>query len=189
MLLDGRLNTQRLLAEPLRREHLPLYCRLFQNEQVMATLSDDGLPAAPEAIAHWLEQSVAHWERHGWGLWLLCDCGGQFVGRAGLRWTTVEGADEVELAYALMPEFWNLGLATEIARASVRLAFEQLGLAGIFAFTLPTNIASLRVMQKAGLRHERHFVHAGRPHLLFRMYRQDHERLRRDADGGSTGSQ
>ena len=39
------------------------------------------------------------------------------------------GALEVELAYALMSEYWGQGLATEMSRSIVTLGFEQLGLA------------------------------------------------------------
>jgi ribosomal-protein-alanine N-acetyltransferase len=54
---------------------------------------------------------------------------GRFVGRGGLRHVYVGGHDEVELAYALMAAFWGRGLATEMARAIVTVAFEHLGMA------------------------------------------------------------
>ena len=59
------------------------------------------------------------------------------------------------------------GPATELAQASVDVAFDELGLREVVAFTLPDNVASRRVMEKAGLRYEREIVHVGLPHVLY----------------------
>jgi [ribosomal protein S5]-alanine N-acetyltransferase len=73
-----------------------------------------------------------------------------------------------------MAEFWNKGVATEIATVSLKVAFERIGIGNIVAFTLPTNWASRRVMEKVGLRYERDIVHAGRSHVLYRIKRERH---------------
>src|SRR3712207_7252726 len=46
--------------------------------------------------------------------------------------------------------------------AILEVAFESLGLTDLVCFTLTTNRASQRVMEKAGFGHEREVVHAGR---------------------------
>jgi ribosomal-protein-alanine N-acetyltransferase len=66
-------------------------------------------------------------------------------------------------------ERWGEGLATEVARELVRVAFDDVGLPDVVAFTLPTNVASQRVMQKAGLELERDIVWADLPHVLYRL--------------------
>ena len=80
-----------------------------------------------------------------------------------------ENGYEVEVAYALRVESWGNGLATEMARAAVQVAFANLGLPDLVAFTLPTNVASRRVMEKAGFAFERDVVHADMPHVLYRL--------------------
>ena len=113
--------------------------------------------------------NVKHWADHGFGMWMLRDAATRAViGRAILRHLDVEGVDEVEVGYGFMPEYWGRGLATEIARILVRMGLEQLGLATLVAITTPANLASQRVMTKAGLAFERGIVHAGVPHVLFR---------------------
>ena len=52
---------------------------------------------------------------------------------------------------------WGRGLATEGARALVRLAFEEFGTERVFAETMTVNAGSRRVLEKAGLRHVRTF--------------------------------
>jgi RimJ/RimL family protein N-acetyltransferase len=81
----------------------------------------------------------------------------------------VDGVPEVELGYALLPEFWNRGLATELSRVSVAQGFVRLGLSDIVGFALPGNRGSRRVMEKTGLQYERDVTHAGAPHVLYRL--------------------
>jgi [ribosomal protein S5]-alanine N-acetyltransferase len=73
-----------------------------------------------------------------------------------------------------MASFWGSGLATEMAGAILTVAFEHLGLADVVAFTLTTNQASRRVMEKVGCQFEREIVHAGLPHVLYRIKREEY---------------
>lgn len=159
--------TPRLIALRLVPSDLVDCCRMNRNEQVRATL---GGVLTDEQSREWLERNLAHWDRYGFGVYFLHDASGQFVGRAGLRHADVEGmGDKVEVLYALMPEFWGQGLATEIARACIRLGFDELGLPEIVGFTLTTNLASQRVLEKSGLCYEGDILHAGLPHRLYRI--------------------
>ena len=126
-------------------------------------------PFGSADAAQWLESDVQHWRAHGFGPWLVFDrAGGGFVGRAGLRWTEVEGERVIELAWALLPEWWARGLATEAAVAAIGEARER-GIERLVAFTLIANVASRRVMDKAGLRFVREIEHAGLPHVLYEL--------------------
>ena len=140
----------------------------------MGTLAPAGAPndgvVSDEETQRFLRRHLDHWDRYGYGLWAFRDReDDRFVGRAGLYNTHVGGSDEVELAYALMAEYRNRGLATEMAEAILGVAFERLGMADVVCFTLTTNRASQRVMEKAGFEYERDVVHAGLPHVLYRI--------------------
>ena len=52
---------------------------------------------------------------------------------------------------------WGKGYATEGSRALIELAFRELGARRVYATTMSVNIASRRVMEKAGLRFVRTF--------------------------------
>ena len=52
----------------------------------------------------------------------------------------------------LLPDAWGHGFATEGASALARHGLERLGLYRIIGLTHPDNVASQRVLQKAGLR-------------------------------------
>jgi RimJ/RimL family protein N-acetyltransferase len=111
-----------------------------------------------------------HWEQHGFGFWSARDPQtGRFVGRGGLRQALIDDVTEIEVGYGLMSEFWGRGLATELANECVRVAFAEIGMPELVCFTLTTNLASRRVMEKAGFRYERDFVYADWPHILCRQ--------------------
>jgi [ribosomal protein S5]-alanine N-acetyltransferase len=163
-----RLETPRLVCERLRMEHLPEISPLLRDPQVAGWLWPHGEPSEQDVIDG-TRQKEDHWERYGFGMWLLRDSRtGETVGWGGLQWTYVAELDEVEVAWAITPQRWRQGLATELARAAIAAAFGPLELREIIAFTLPNNIASRRVMEKAGFIYERDIVHALLPHVLYR---------------------
>jgi [ribosomal protein S5]-alanine N-acetyltransferase len=165
MTLDS-FSTTRLVAEPLTGAHLPDLRRMDQSELFMARLGEVRDEAGTAAYLAW---NLEHWAEYGFGLWMLRDAAtGAMVGRAVLRHLDVEGVDEVEVGYGLLPEVWGRGLATEVTLACVRIGRDRLGLESIVAITLPGHAASQRVMLKAGLVYERDIVHAGLPYVLFR---------------------
>jgi RimJ/RimL family protein N-acetyltransferase len=176
MQLIETFHTNRLIADRLRLDDYADLCRMHQDSKVMATLAGT---RSDDWTQQFLHREVTHWEHHGFGLWMFRDkINGQFVGRGGLRNTHVGGNDEIELAYSLMSEFWGKGLATEMAEASLKVGFEQLGLADVVCFTMTTNRASQRVMEKVGFKYERDIVHADLPHVFYRITAEQWKRDR-----------
>jgi ribosomal-protein-alanine N-acetyltransferase len=140
---------------------------LHSNVETMATL---GGVRTREETQHFLDMLAGHWDEHGFGYWMAYDrATGRFAGRGGLRRVVLDAQREVEVGYALLPEFWGRGLATELARESIRVAFQELHLPALVCFTLTTNHASERVMQKAGFRYAGPITWANRPHVLYRL--------------------
>lgn len=157
---------RRLLGERLTVSHLPVLRRMHSDTRVMQPLG--GVRSDRETVAY-LENNLAHWDEHGFGIWILREAdGGRIVGRAGLRHRLVNETAEVELVYALLPEYWGRGLATEAARACVTIGREWMGLPSIVALIHPDHVASRRVTEKSALVPERTVVQAGIAHLLYR---------------------
>ncbi len=75
---------------------------------------------------------------------------GEQIGFAGLKY--LEELGEVDVAFRLIRTHWGLGLATEAALASVRFGFADVDLKRIIGLVMPENIASVRVLEKTGLR-------------------------------------
>lgn len=154
-----RLTTARLTGEALVPAHSTELAALLSDPLVAATLSPTGLPPAPGASPEELALKAAHWREHGFGLWLLRDrATGAMLGRGGLQHTFIEGIDGVELAWAIVPARWREGLSTELALACIEIAFEDLGMPHVIAYTRLENIASRGVMEKVGMSPERELV-------------------------------
>lgn len=168
----GRVETVRMVGVRPRAEHGPDVVALWRHPRVIPTLwpTSDGPTEAEVLAMH--DRAIEHWRRHGFGTWILRDRETDaMVGRGGLQHTHVAGRDEVEAAWAIVPERWGQGLATELARKSADVAFTVLGLKEVVAFTLPHNAASRRVMEKTGFVYEQETEHAGLPHVLYRLRR------------------
>ena len=164
-----RIETARMAAERLQPEHAAELTALMVDPRVARTLSPHEGPRNEAQVREIVARQAGAWERDGFGMWLLRDrAGGQVLGRGGLQHTCATGPDEVEVGWALIPERWGRGLATELALASLAVAYDDLDLDSVIAYTLAGNRASRRVMEKAGFEYERDFEHVSLPHVVYR---------------------
>lgn len=77
---------------------------------------------------------------------------GEVAGVAGIQPQDKSG--EYEFAWWIWKDYWNRGLATEAAEALKCHAFEVMRLPRVVAIADVPNLASIRVMQKIGMRSE-----------------------------------
>jgi RimJ/RimL family protein N-acetyltransferase len=68
-------------------------------------------------------------------------------------------ANDTELGYRLKQAFWKKGYATEGSRSLIIKGFTQLGVQRVASTALAANIASTRVMEKAGLKFQKRFLY------------------------------
>jgi RimJ/RimL family protein N-acetyltransferase len=151
---DFRLETPRLILRRQVPEDLDDLWALYSDPEVTRFIPD--APRTREEA-----QAELEWHMHGQpqdrrlGLWAtVLKENGRFIGRCGLLPWTIEGRNEVEVAYALARGQWGKGLATEAARAILAYGFEQLGLPRLVSLIDPENSASQRVAEKTGMRLE-----------------------------------
>jgi RimJ/RimL family protein N-acetyltransferase len=78
---------------------------------------------------------------------------GTLIGNVGLRQST-PAAQEAEIGYEIAPTSWGCGYATEAARAMLTFGFSTGGLQRIHAYCIAENVASVRVLEKLGMRYE-----------------------------------
>lgn len=163
-----RVVTPRLECERLRSGHADELCRLLLDPAVARTTWSFAHPPSADDVATSLAAKIEHWERHGFGLWLLRDRHtGEMVGRGGLQHTYATNLNAVEAAWTIAPQRWGQGLATEMARAALSIAFAHLRLLEVVALTRPDNLASRRVMEKAGFGYQRDIELGGLVYVLY----------------------
>jgi RimJ/RimL family protein N-acetyltransferase len=94
----------------------------------------------------------------GFGVWATIERStGEFVGWFEFYPRKDVVPEEVELGYRLRRSAWGKGYATEGSRALIRKGFTELGVQRVVAETMAVNLASRRVMEKAGLTYVRTF--------------------------------
>jgi ribosomal-protein-alanine N-acetyltransferase len=102
------------------------------------------------------------------GLWAtIHKATGQFIGRCGLLPWTIDGRDEVEVAYLIDKDYWGQGLGTEAAQAILDYGFGPLGLSRLICLPERENLASIKVAEKIGMRFEREGEDEKGPFLLY----------------------
>ncbi len=114
-------------------------------EHLGAEATDD--PAATDAT---LERWERHWTEHGFGSLAAEDrATGALVGRSGPQYHRA-WPDDPEVGWAVDPELWGRGIATEMGGACVGWALGALGFGRVVSITTEENVASRRVMAKLG---------------------------------------
>jgi RimJ/RimL family protein N-acetyltransferase len=146
------LETDRLLLRKYVEEDAAAFLELNSDPEVLRFVPDAALLDIEQARQILVDHPMADYQKHGFGRGAcILKSTGQQIGFAGLKY--LEELGEVDVAYRLLPAYWGRGLATEAALASVRYGFDQLGLNRIIGMAMPENIASIRVLAKAGLRY------------------------------------
>jgi len=91
--------------------------------------------------------------RIGFQLAIVLPATGQLIGNSGIRMAEAN-ATEGDIGYELSPAHWGRGYATEAAGAMIDFGFRELMLHRIFASCVAENDASVRVLEKLGMRRE-----------------------------------
>jgi [ribosomal protein S5]-alanine N-acetyltransferase len=156
------LRTARLALREFTLADLDALMDVFGDAEVMRY--GDGVQCRAWVQA-WIERC-----RIGYGAghapWAVDVCASDVtIGYCGLTAIPdLAGRDEIELGYRLARQSWGHGYATEAARAVIEYALRDIGLARVVARVDPGNTASVRVVEKIGMRHERDVLLPGYTH-------------------------
>jgi ribosomal-protein-alanine N-acetyltransferase len=146
------LETDRLLLREYVEEDAEALFKLNSDPKVLRFLPDERLLNVEQARQILIDHPIADYRKYGFGRGAcILKSTGEQIGFAGLKY--LEELGEVDVAFRLMPTHWGQGLATEASLASVRFGFADLGLKRIIGLVTPENIASVRVLEKTGLRY------------------------------------
>jgi ribosomal-protein-alanine N-acetyltransferase len=146
------LETDRLLLRQYVEEDAEAFFKLNSDPEVLRFVPDKRLLNVEQARQILIDHPIADYRKYGFGRGAcILKSTGEQIGFAGLKY--LEELGEVDVAFRLMRTHWGWGLATEAALASVRFGFADLDLKRIIGLVMPENIASVRVLEKAGLRY------------------------------------
>ena len=127
--------------------------RLFSDPRVMRYWSRGPMDGISEAYEY-ARSIVEGFEKRTLLNWIIADAvSDAMIGTTSLYEINPQHA-RAGLGYALMPEFWGKGLATEAATLAISYGFLELGLHRIEADTEPNNVRSNRVLETLGFQRE-----------------------------------
>jgi ribosomal-protein-alanine N-acetyltransferase len=146
--MSPTLLTPRLELRAFRPDDLDALAAIYADPEVMRYIRG-GVAEGPrtrEQTAASMDAYTAEWEQHGYGVWAVINSAdGQLLGVCGF-------VARAEIGYILGRAAWGKGIATEAAHACLWYGFEHLGYEEIGAGAKRENVASLRVIEKLGMR-------------------------------------
>lgn len=154
---EAIVETERLQLHELSdqsQEDIVFLRRLLNEPSFIENIGDRGVRDLEDARAYIVKGPMASYRANGFGLYRVqTRQDGQTVGMCGL--VNRPGLDDVDLGYALLPEFCGHGYAVEAGAAVLADARQRLGLGRIVAIVDPRNAGSIRVLEKLDFRFEK----------------------------------
>jgi len=166
------IETDRLLLRPMREDYIDPLLDVFADPRVIAAFGIE--PFDRPAMQRWVRRNLNHQEVHGFGLFaVFLKDSGLLIGDCGLELMKINVDSEpvAELGYDLHSDHWNRGLATEAATAVRDYAFRQLELPRLVSLIRAGNVASRRVAEKIGMRHEADIQRYDQPYWFYTLNR------------------
>ena len=189
------IETERLRLRPVTGDDLEPLAALGADREVMRYIGSGKAQSRREAGV-WLERLVAEATTGpagppglpGWRV-VTAKANGDWIGLAALKCLAEQHAEAigiesaVELGYRLAARHWGQGYATELSCALVRHGFEHVGLPLLVAIADVRNVASNRVLEKAGLIHRKTYAIHGRTIRFFALTADEYRQ--RQTDGAA----
>ncbi len=158
------LETERLHLRPCGVEDVDLLQELWTEPEVRRFLFDDRQPSLEQARS-FVDDSLANFEQHGYGLWLVFERKTDLL--AGFSGLLGRSPGPPSLIFGTRPARWGRGYATEGASAVLRYAADVLRVGRLVADVDEPNEASIRVLEKLGMTRTRRTIVNGRPLLYY----------------------
>jgi RimJ/RimL family protein N-acetyltransferase len=178
------LHTPRLVIRNWEERDRELFHHINSDERVMEFFPFRRTRQQADEVMDQLRAAI---DARGFGLAAVeLANSGETIGYAGLSPVIIPPvipAEEIEIGWRLAAKHWGQGYASEAASALLRFGFRDLEFEEIISFAVATNVRSIAVMQRIGLRYDEKsdFDHPRvpeaqphlRPHVLYRLTRQD----------------
>ena len=147
------IETNRLVLRRLSPDDAEFINELLNQPSFLRYIGDKEVRNSADAVRYIQTGPLASYERFGFGLYLVeLKETGVPIGICGLL--KRDSLPDVDIGFAFLPNFWSQGYAFESASAVMTYGRDVLGLRRIVAITSPDNDASIRLLERIGLRFE-----------------------------------
>lgn len=147
------IETDRLTLRKLTLDDAPFILRLVNEPSWIQNIGDKGVRNLEDARNYLCTGPMDMYERRGFGLYMIeLNDGDVPIGMCGL--IKRDSLQDVDIGYALLPEYWGKGYAHEAVTAVLAYGKRKFGLNRIVAIVSPGNASSIRVLEKVGMQFE-----------------------------------
>jgi [ribosomal protein S5]-alanine N-acetyltransferase len=165
--VKATLETTRLILRPFEAGDVEAAFGWFGDPVVMRftpTGPDTSIDQTKARLANYQNHQTAH----GFSKWIILERRLRAaIGDSGLL--KIEEHGWIDLGFRLAHPYWGKGLATEVASAWVRAAFDDFHIERLTALVHPENLASIRVLEKLRFQPERRDTIMGMNSILFSL--------------------
>ena len=162
--MDFLLTTKRLGLRPLQPDDAPYFFQLNEDPEVLRYTGD--LPFADVEAARQFLKQYDQYERYACGRFAVL----RLSDSAWLGWCGLKYKPEVEqtdIGFRFFRRHWGQGYATEAAEACLAYGLETLGFPTIVGRAMQANHASIRVLEKIGMRFVEGILFEGEAGVLY----------------------
>ena len=150
------LETERLFLRKFTLEDAHFMLELLNTEGWLQYIGDRNVHNESQARDYLISGSLQSYETKGFGFYAVVLKNTQkIIGVSGF--IQREGETEVEIGYAFLPAYHHKGYAYEAAKATLNYGFEHLKLEKIIAIALADNKASIKILEKLGMKFEKKY--------------------------------
>lgn len=154
--MDVVLETERLILRQFTIDDTKFILELVNSQGWIANIGDRNIKTNEQAKAYLQKGPLKSYADNGFGLWLVeLKTDKAPIGICGI--IKRENLENPDIGFAFLPEFTGKGFAYEIANATLAFAINILKLPVILGITIPTNKASIKLLEKIGLKFNKTF--------------------------------
>lgn len=143
--------TKRLILSKITTEDAPFILELMNSPGWLKYIGDRNIKTVLEATDYIKKNQLKCYKDYGFGYYKLLLKSKKLkpIGTAGLL--KRNNLEHVDIGFSLLPNYHQNGYGFEAANTILNLAKTQFNIKTICAVTLPTNQASIKLLQKLGL--------------------------------------
>jgi ribosomal-protein-alanine N-acetyltransferase len=160
------LETKRTFLRPFTLNDATNLYHLNFDQEVLKYTGDvpfENIEAARQFI-----ENYDQYEKYGFGRWAVISKENQdFFGWCGLKYSPE--IDEYDLGFRFFKKYWNMGYASETAKACLEIGLNKFKISLILGRAMKNNPSSIRVLEKIGMTYFKNFDFNGKEGVIYQI--------------------
>ncbi len=163
--MDAILETERLILRQFTIDDTKFILELVNSQGWIANIGDRNIKTNEQAKVYLQNGPLKSYTLNGFGLWLVeVKSDKTSIGMCGI--IKRDNLENPDIGFAFLPAFTGKGFAYEIANATLAFAINTLKIPVILGITIPANKASIKLLEKIGLKFSKTFNLPNNPNAL-----------------------